>query len=312
LRSSTGETLVANPLHKLSKGVVAFIPAFNEESAITGVISKASEYVDSVVVIDDCSDDSTGEVARMAGADVIVHDERVGYGGALRTAFESVRGYKANILVILDGDGQHDPGEIPDMVEPIIREEADVVIGSRFGLSSINRMPRYRRFGIWVITWLTNLVLSTRISDAQSGFRAFSRRAIEMLVVKNLGMGVSTQLLLDADELGLMIKEVPVSVRYDLDGSSKNPLIHGMVVVSQVIGYIANRHPLHFFGVPGIFLLLVGVILGLGDVLGYRSGLPIMELSPLSGLLLLGGGLCLLFGLFFTISGKKRRLEAFV
>ena len=202
--------------------VVAAIPSFSTEPFIRDVVSKAQKYVDKVIVIDDGSYDGTAEAARLAGALVISHDTKRGYGEAIKSCFEAAKANAADVLVILDGDGQHEPKEIPKLLAPIFNKEADVVIGSRFletlqltqQSQSTQLMPRYRKFGISVITLLFNLGSRTKVSDAQSGFRAYSKKMLEISPLSEKRMSVSIETLEKARRKGAIIKEVPISCIY--------------------------------------------------------------------------------------------------
>jgi len=209
--------------------VVACIPAYNEEDTIGAVVSKALKHVDLVIVCDDGSTDLTGEVAREAGALVIRHAENMGYGAALRTLFNKARAIDPDVMVILDGDGQHDPDDIPDLIEPILSGEADIVVGSRF-LGKTD-MPAYRGIGIRLISLVVRLTAYPNIRDAQSGFRAYSRRAIRAIRITERGMGASTEILLKAAYHGLKLKEVPVEVSYAGVVPRMSPWRHGLSVL---------------------------------------------------------------------------------
>ena len=121
--------------------IVAAIPCFNAEHFIADVVSKAKKYVDGVIVIDDGSHDGTAEVARAAGALVVNHGTNRGYGEAIKSCFETAKANAADVLVILDGDGQHKPDEIPLLLAPILKGEADLIIGSSVGSSLMSIMP---------------------------------------------------------------------------------------------------------------------------------------------------------------------------
>jgi glycosyltransferase involved in cell wall biosynthesis len=254
--------------------VMVCIPAYNEDVAIGSVVLNARRYADRVIVIDDCSTDRTAEIAALAGAEVIQHETQLGYGGSLRTAFLIARREGVDMLVVLDGDGQHNPSEVPLLLEPLRCEEADVIIGSRFNGDQNQDIPLYRKAGIWLITTLTNLGMSTSLTDAQNGFRAFSRKAIQTIQLSESDMGASTEMLLKSSSLDLKIVEVPVTVRYDLDGSTRNPLTHGLGIIGQLLRYAETKHPLTVFGVPGAILFLAGFIQGLQVVVKYASGEP--------------------------------------
>jgi len=218
-----------------SKGlkVVAAIPCHNEEQFIADIVHSAQEYVDRVVVVDDGSSDGTSRSAEQAGAMVVRHGANEGPGRAYRSCFEAAHSLGADILVTLDGDGQHEPDELPRVLGPLLAGEADLVIGSRF--LNDYEIRRYRKFGIDVITWLYNLGSDVKVVDAQSCYRGYSRRALDNLRITESGFGFSVELLVQARQRGLVIKEVPVSCIYHPDSHSINPVIHGVGVALMVV-----------------------------------------------------------------------------
>lgn len=211
------------------------IPAHNEEQFIGEIVSKAKRYVDEVIVVDDGSTDNTSEIAQAAGAEVIKHKTNQGAGAATKTAFEAAKRSHTDILVTLDGDGQHNPDEIPQLLAPILNEEADLVIGSRFLNPNLHQMPKYRKFGIDVITFLYNFGSKIRVSDAQCCFRAQNRKLIEAVNITEAGFGFSVQVLIQVRKKGFTIKEVPISCIYHSQSSSLNPVTHGLGVAFDVI-----------------------------------------------------------------------------
>lgn len=238
----TQGTLAARPK------VLAAIPCFNEQNFIGDVVTRARKYVDKVIVIDDGSTDDTAKVAQTAGAEVIRHETRKGAGAATKSGFEAARRSNADILVTLDGDGQHNPDDIPQLLAPILNNEADLVIGSRFLPPTQQTqqtlrtqgtpqtpIPRYRKFGIDVITWLYNLGSEVKVSDSQSCFRAHSRRLIDAINITEDGFGFSVQVLIQVRRKSFTIKEVPISCLYHPQGSSLNPVVHGLGVALTVI-----------------------------------------------------------------------------
>ncbi|HJX69924.1 MAG TPA: glycosyltransferase family 2 protein, partial [Dehalococcoidia bacterium] len=136
--------------------VIAAIPCFNEERFIGSIVLKTKKYVDRVIVIDDGSTDDTAQVASDAGATVYRHSRNLGYGAAIRTAYREARNLGVDVMLTLDGDGQHEPADIPQLLSPILNGEADVVVGSRF-LGQAEKPPFYRRLGQRVLTIATNL-----------------------------------------------------------------------------------------------------------------------------------------------------------
>jgi glycosyltransferase involved in cell wall biosynthesis len=203
------------------------------------VVSKARKYVDLVVVIDDGSHDGTVEAARVAGAQVINHSTNRGYGEAIKSCFEAAKANAADVLVTLDGDGQHNPDELPLILAPILKGQADLVIGSRFlqptQQTQSTMMPRYRKFGISVITWLWNLGSRTKVSDAQSGFRAYSRELFQNFSLAERGMSISIETLEKARRKKAIIKDVPISCFYGSSTLNLKASKHGISVALSVV-----------------------------------------------------------------------------
>ena len=212
--------------------IVAIIPAYNEEDALADVIAKTSQYVDEVIIVDDGSIDRTAEVAIEAGAKLIRHSTNLGKGEALKSGFEAID--DDSIIVTIDGDGQHNPDEIPTIIKPIIEDGADLVNGSRYMNGPEENTPAYRRVGQKVLDIATNISAGIKVTDSQSGFRAFSPRTKGVFRFKDTGFGIESEMLVDAAEAGLKIVEVPITVRYDLDGSTKDPVTHGVGVLIKI------------------------------------------------------------------------------
>jgi glycosyltransferase involved in cell wall biosynthesis len=250
-------------LHKPNTLIVAAIPAFNEEHTIAKLVLEAQKHVDVVLVCDDGSTDSTADIAERMGADVIRHDRNLGYGAAIKTLFIMARELDADVLVTLDGDGQHDPCEIPSLVEPVLENKADVVLGSRF-LTKDNSVPRYRRWGIKLISKLTGAVSHHSFLDAQCGFRVYGRKALFGLDLVENGMGSSVEILMKAQRQGLTVAEVSANCRYkELEKTStQNALGHGTSVLMAVIRLVVEERPLLFLGLPGLLSLLAGTGFG--------------------------------------------------
>ncbi len=161
----------------MSKGngfsITAVIPAFNEEKTIAAVVKETRLYVDEVVVVDDGSTDSTQKIAHDSGATVLRHTRNMGYGNALATGFRYFKGNGAKVLVVLDGDGQHNPQEIPNLVTPVANGSADIAIGSRFMNKECEaEIPAYRKFGIGIVNRAWKMASGEERSDTQCGFRA--------------------------------------------------------------------------------------------------------------------------------------------
>ena len=170
------------------------------------------EHVDHVIVVDDGSDDRTSEIAGIAGAEIIKHSENQGKGAALKTGFDSIN--DVDIVVTLDGDGQHNPEEIPKLIKPIIDGEADIVNGSRYLVNNDDDTPVYRRLGQSVLDNVTNLNSGLKVTDSQSGFRAFASYTIPAFRFNQNGFSIESEMLTDAANFGSRIREVEIGANY--------------------------------------------------------------------------------------------------
>jgi len=239
---------------------LACIPAYNEETSISDVVKRSLPHVDKVVVCDDGSSDKTAIIAREAGA-IVISQTNQGYGAAISSLFDYARKENAQIMVTLDGDGQHNPDQIPLLINTLTTHNVDVVIGSRF-LDDSTKASGYRKTGIKIITSASNYGTNIKVSDSQSGFRAYSKDAIDAIHPTEQGMSVSTEILLKISNKGLSMAEVPITISYEGDTSEENSITHGVGVLVNTIKYVSIKHPLQFYGVPGLGLIIVGLILG--------------------------------------------------
>jgi Glycosyltransferases involved in cell wall biogenesis len=257
---STAEPKVNQESGIAKKNVLVAIPTYNEEIAIGSIVLKARKHADRVIVIDDGSTDRTAEIAQLAGATVISHRHNEGKGAGIRDAFKFSKRAMADILVLIDGDGQHDPEEIPQLIGPILSDEADFVNGSRFldEKKESNNVPLYRRLGQEILTLATNAGTRWKTTDSQNGFRAFSMKTFDCFSFRQNGMAIESEMLIDASAAGMRLKEVPISVRYDVQGSTYNPVTHGFAVLNRVIGLLARRKPVLFYCLPGVGLIMLG------------------------------------------------------
>ena len=250
------------PFWDYSSKVAVALPAYNEENSIASLIETARPFVDIVLVVDDGSSDATVAISKKMGALVISHQKNQGYGGALQTIFSTARALNIEALVIMDSDGQHNPHDIPSILEPLL-DGADLVIGSRFIDSKAQYIPRYRKFGMKILDRATSFAGAKKVTDTQSGFRGYGKKAIDKISISGNGMSAGSEILISAGDNGLKIVEVPIKVRYDIDGtSSQNPLYHGISVISNLISLISYRKPLVTFGLPGLIMVIVGFLYG--------------------------------------------------
>lgn len=208
-----------NTHYSARKKIVAAIPCYNTECHIANIIGNTKQYVNAVIVIDDGSTDRTAEMAASYGATVIRHPKNKGYGEALKSCFSAAQCINADVLVIIDGDGQHNPSEIPRILNPILNNEAKIVIGSRL-LDTNVKIPNYRKLGIKVINFLWNFGSQTKLTDTQSGFRAYDVSIINDMIFSNKGMSASIETLEKARQKQITIREVCISCSYENNNSS--------------------------------------------------------------------------------------------
>lgn len=303
--------MLVTALPRTKPVVIACIPAYNEEKYIAKVIVKTKKYVDKIIVCDDGSKDMTAEIARQLGAIVVRHDENKGYGAALRTLFQEALKHNPDIIVTIDANGQHNPDEIPRLIEPILGGEADIVIGSRF--LGKTTQPKWRVLGVKTITKTVKTTLKIpEITDAQSGFRAYRADIIDKIIPEDNTMAASIEILAKAREHRLRIKEVPATITTHQEASKQNPLTHFAILVARAIQFVIEKHPLLLMGLPGLILLIAAVILGLTLILEYKATRILDVTLALSvfitlilGLLLVALGL-----LLYAVARLKQYIES--
>jgi len=248
--------MVKSPKPKVLVGM----PAYNEAKYIGSLVLKARKHADEVIVLDDGSTDDTAKIAELAGATVVRHERNRGYGAAVQGLLAEAKRRGAELFILLDADSQHNPDDIPRLIKPI-SGGADLVIGSRKKQSA--HIPTYRRFGQKVISLFSGVLSREKLADTESGFRAFSRKAVNLLELKETGMAVSAETIARAAEKGLQVTEAPISISYTKDGSTLNPVRHGVGVLQRIMVMISEKRPLLFFGLLGAILILLGIVAGI-------------------------------------------------
>ena len=239
--------------------IIVGIPAFNEEKNIAVLIIQLKKIADKIIVCNDGSTDLTSKIAEELGATVINHEKNLGYGAAIRSIFLKSKDLDGDILVTFDADGQHRIEDINKVINPIINGESDLVIGSRFLDESEKEVPKYRKVGINVITKITNATIKKQLTDSQSGFRAYSKKVLNELNPSELGMGISTEILIKASAKNFRISEVPIKIIYNGDTSTHNPISHGSSVLLSTIKFTSIEHPLKFYGIPSMIFFAIGL-----------------------------------------------------
>lgn len=238
--------------------IVLGIPAYNEEKNLAQIILNIKKITEEIIVCDDGSEDLTSEIAKSFNVELIQHSTNIGYGGAIKSIIKKFMESDGDVLVTFDADGQHKIDDIEKVLEPIKKNLSDIVIGSRF-LEKNTGIPNYRKAGIKAINRITNISTGKKISDTQSGFRAYKRSVFEKISLSNDGMGISTEILIKATKKKFKISEIPITVSYDGDTSTHNPFSHGASVIFATMKFIAVEKPLTFYGLPGIIFLVIGL-----------------------------------------------------
>jgi glycosyltransferase involved in cell wall biosynthesis len=249
--------------------IVAVIPAYNEERCIGSVALKAQRYAESVIVVDDGSTDSTAEIAEDAGAIVVRHASNRGKGVALNTGFKRAHQMGADVVVTFDADGQHKPEDMAAVIAPVLDGRADIVVGSRY-LIRTSDVPAIRVVGHWIFNFITNRSSGVSVTDSQSGFRAFSARALRAIFFSSRSFSVESEMQFLAHDHQLTMTEVPIAILYE-DAPKRNVVIHGLIVLNGILRLVGQHRPLLFLCVPGLVVFLVGLLFGLSVIEIYRA-----------------------------------------
>ena len=246
-----------------ARHTIVVIPAYNEARFIGSVVLQARQHASKVIVVDDGSTDDTASIAQAAGAELLQNHTNLGKAAALSKGFVRARklavrpGSPVKVVAVLDGDGQHQPAELPLLAAPILAGNADLVVGSRF-LGVKSHIPRWRIFGQQALTLATNIGSGFRLTDSQSGFRAFSIQALQALDFEADGFSVESEMQFLAQEKGFRVVEVPIHAIY-AEPAKRNPIHHGLTVVEGILKLVGQYRPMFYFGVPGVTLFLFGV-----------------------------------------------------
>lgn len=284
--------------------IAVIVPALNEEVTIGSVVLQLKEYARTVLVVDDGSTDRTTDIARMAGAQVIRLEENQGKAFAVKIGMDALKGRDLRAVVMVDGDGQHRISDMPAVLAPVLRGEADLVIGSRL-MSNRHHVPAYRRFGQRALNQFTNIGAKERLTDTQSGFRAMNMKGVRNMDFNCSGYGLESGMIVQFASRGLVIKEVSIDVRYDVPKKhKKNPVSMGVGLMNQLVTLVGLRRPLLFISVPGLVLGLIGLVLGISAMGGvYVMGWSWFMEGAVAAFLVMLGTILMVSGLTLNTIG---------
>jgi len=288
-----------------NKSVVICIPAYNEEKNIAKLIIDAKKYSDQIIVIDDGSTDYTPQIAQELGIKLIQHEKNLGKGAALKTGFKYALTHSPEVVVTIDADGQHNPHDIPKLIEPILTGDCDVVIGSR---SEKTKMPTHRKIGYNFISFLNKKATKSKIKDSQSGFRAYSKKSLSTFAQKRFqNYSVEFEQLNSLIQDGFKIKEVPVELKYKgLEKTSKkNFLTHGGELILASLFMIVARRPILYLSLPGVISICIGLVFVFSTLFLFNDdGYFSIPMSILSASFLILGCMLIISSMFIYIITK--------
>lgn len=282
--------------------ILAVIPSYNVGSTIGNVVSTARKYVSEVLVVNDGSIDNTVRSAQLAGATVVSHPLNRGKSSAIRTGFSHALQHDFDYLVTLDGDGQHDPDEIPRVLDKLVNNGGSIDVSIGFRSGSDTEMPAWRKVGKRVLDYSTGICNGGTVTDSQCGFRAFSRRAVQALTpqLKGKGFSVESEQLIKAHNLGLGLAYSHVSCKYeDLENTStKHPAAHAFSVLVFVLKYLlTEKRPMSYLGCAGVISLVSTLLFSLMIFLTFPpSHALFFYYVAILGIFLIGSGLTMLRG----------------
>ena len=260
------------PVGKISKNITVILPAYNEEVSIGSIILLTRLYSDNVIVVDDASSDRTAEIARKAGAEVIVHKTNMGKGAALETGFKAASDLGADIIVTMNCDGQYNPADIPRVIAPILKGNADIVNGRRYSNSTGRNNPIYSFAGKTILDRAVNLN-SGRVTDIHSSFCACVASTKTIIHFDTQGMLIESEMPAGAGKSNLRIKNVEIGTFHDFGTQFRDPIKYILGGLRTVVGDIEVNRPLYIYAVPGFALATCGFYMGLKFLEAFLLGM---------------------------------------
>lgn len=279
---------------------IAIIPAYNEESTIVDIINRTSHFVDQIIVINDGSTDGTVEKAASTSAIIIDNIVNRGLGKTIKRGYDEALKLGGDIVIQIDADGQYDPQEIPKLIKPILENEADLILGSR--LENLKyRMPWIKKFGNKAFSWLLRRLTGINIKDGQTGFRAVRKEVLETIILRG-DFTYTQEMIIKSSEEGWRIKNVSINFYQRTAGDSRlisSPLSYAWNAGIIIFRTMRDYDPLRFFGIPGIILIFIGLIMGIlivykftiVGIIGHTPAVILTSLLIMSGIQLFFLGL---------------------
>jgi len=289
------------------KDVCILIPTLNEEETIGEVISSFKRQgFDNILIIDGDSTDSTREIAKRAGARVVIQQGK-GKGAAVRQAFELI---DSDIIVMIDGDGTYLPSEVQRLIEPIERGEAEHVIGNRFAYGGAFAV--LHRLGNWFLNKIFSIGYGLELQDILSGYRAFTKEAVKKMTLRKEGFEIEAEMTVESVKRGIKLKEVPISYRKRRGKSKLNFFRDGMRITYTLYVLARTHNPAFYFGIIGSTFILIGVITGIYVVYEWFNGITRVPLTVFTSLMIISGVQFLIFGLLgdLLVTLQREMLEA--
>jgi len=289
--------------------LVVLVPAFNEEKNIENTIRSIPKKIFGidevkVLVVDDGSTDKTMDKAMNGGAyRVVSHTTNTGVGAAFMTGVRNAISMNADILVAVDADSQFDSNQIPELISPILNNQADVVIGSRFKDGKPKNIPRIKYLGNMIFTRIVSGLVQQKFTDTQTGFRAYSKKALLNISVVN-DFTYTQEVLIDLKFKGLQITEVPISVKYDDKRKSrvvKNIYSYSSKVLAIITRTLVYHRPMFSFAILSAIFFGGGILAKLLTI----SSIFLVNQSLSTGLIILGG-VSFMMGVFATVVFRRQ------
>jgi dolichol-phosphate mannosyltransferase len=277
LSAPNSDSMISSPMNNellstSNKNLAIIIPTFNESESIGPLIDELISLrysINSIIVVDGHSTDGTAEIAKAKGA-IVIFQPNKGYGDALRTGFIYAKNkLHSDILVMIDGDSSYDTKDIQKLINPILQNSADMVIGNRFEKMHKKSMPLMNRIGNKIISWFAKIALKINIHDTQCGIRAFKAQLLDSFNFDSEGMSMAIEMLSDTKYAGGRICEVSVSYRKRKGETKLNPIQDGAKIFLTMLRLMRDTRPILFFGLFALFFFIIGSVLGIDVLIEY-------------------------------------------